>query len=105
MCLVVSKGGLDPHIERMLRATSQVELPAGKRILEVNPDHPLIRTLAAMEAESPKSERVTEWIKVLYDQALLAEGSPVADPGWLARKLSELLTMAAESTQKSGAGG
>jgi molecular chaperone HtpG len=105
VCLVVSKGGLDPHIERMLRATSQIEMPAGKRILEVNPDHPLIRAIAAMEAETPKSERVTEWIRVLYDQALLAEGSPVADPGWLARKLSELLTLVAAGARTAGAGG
>jgi molecular chaperone HtpG len=104
VCLLVSRGGLDPHIERMIRATSQVEMPVGKRILEVNPDHPLIRSLGAMHADDPKSERVADWIRVLYDQALLAEGSPVADPGWLARKVAELLTLAAQAERAPRAG-
>jgi molecular chaperone HtpG len=97
VCLVVPKGGLDPHIERMLRAARQLDMPSEKRILEVNPKHPLIRALSSQEAREPNSERVSEWIRVLYDQALLAEGSPVKDPAWLARKLSELLTRAVES--------
>jgi molecular chaperone HtpG len=97
VCLVVPKGGLEPHIERMLRAARQLDMPGEKRILEVNPKHPLIVALASQEAREPNSEQVSEWIRVLYDQALLAEGSPVDDPGWLARKLSELLTRAVQS--------
>ncbi|MFC1642073.1 molecular chaperone HtpG [Myxococcota bacterium] len=93
-CLVVPTGGLNPHVERMLRATRQFEAPLGQRILEVNPEHLLVKTLAALEEQEPDSERVREWIRVLYDQALLAEGSPVDDPAWLARRVSELLTVA-----------
>jgi molecular chaperone HtpG len=77
-------------MERLLRAHDR-EVPATKRILEVNPGHPLVASLEALHAKEPQSAEVTEWIEVLYDQALLAEGSPVDDPGRFARRVTALL--------------
>jgi len=94
VCLVVSDGGMSPHIERMMRA-SRMQVPENRRIFEVNVDHPLIARLSALESQVPGNERVGDWILVLYDQALLSEGSPIADPGLFARRLSALLTLAA----------
>lgn len=91
-CLVIPEGGLQPHIERMLRATRQWDAPESKRILEINPQHPLIEALGKVHERDPGSSEVTEWIELLHDQALLAEGSPVADPARVARQLSKLLT-------------
>ncbi|MDX2055244.1 MAG: molecular chaperone HtpG [Polyangiaceae bacterium] len=94
VCLVVSEGGMSPQIERMMRA-SRMNVPESRRIFEVNVDHPLIQRLSAIEAAAPGGERVADWIYVLYDQALLSEGSPIADPGLFAKRLSALLTLAA----------
>lgn len=91
VCLVVPEGGMAPHVERMLRAMQHAQGPLGRRILEVNLEHGLIRSLAAVHARDPGSARVGAWIRALFDQALLAEGSPVENPARLARDLAELL--------------
>ena len=94
VCLVIPEGGLAPHVERMLRSARQVDGPLSKRILEVNLEHPLIQGLQRLQQQESPESRVAEWIQVLYDQALLAEGSPVDDPSRLARQIAELLTSA-----------
>jgi molecular chaperone HtpG len=93
-CLVVPEGGPAPYIERLLRAT-QRDIPFQKRILEINPRHPLIRALAKLVSERPDHPELDGWIDVLFDQALIAEGSPVEDPGRLVRHVTALLTAAA----------
>ena len=95
-CLVVPEGGQHAYLERLLRAHDP-STPATKRILEVNPTHPLIRTLATLHGSKPESEDVTTWIETLYDQVLLAEGSPVVDPGKLARRMTDLMCQASEA--------
>jgi molecular chaperone HtpG len=87
-CLVTEAHGLSPHVERMLRASGQ-EVPLQKRILELNPDHVVVQNLQAM-AESG-SESVGEWSNLLYDQALLAEGSMPRDPAGFARSVAKLM--------------
>jgi molecular chaperone HtpG len=94
-CLVVPEGGLHAHMERLLRAYDR-DVPPVKRILELNPAHPLVSSLERLNARDPKDARVADWIEVLYDQALVAEGSPVEDPGAFGRRLAALLTEAAE---------
>jgi molecular chaperone HtpG len=93
-CLVVQEGGLPPHLERLLRASGR-ELPASRRVLELNLKHPLVQRVAELEAREPGSERVADWIHLLYDQALLAEGSPPEDPAAFAKRLSRVMTAAA----------
>ena len=89
VCLVVPEGGVHAHIERMLRANDQA-IPQNKRILEINPDHTLIKHLDSMQKED--GSKVQDWIELLYDQALITEGSPVEDPNGFARRISELMT-------------
>ncbi|MBN2193020.1 MAG: molecular chaperone HtpG [Polyangiaceae bacterium] len=91
VCLVIPEGGMAPHVERMLRAVQRVDGPLGRRILEVNLDHALVQGLATVHERDGASPRVSAWIRALYDQAMLAEGSPVEDPARLARHLTELL--------------
>ncbi len=93
-CLVVPEGGLHPNIERLLRARDR-DVPASKRILELNPTHPLVLSLEALRAKEPAAPRVKEWTLLLHDQALLAEGSPIDDPGAFARRVTALLAEAA----------
>jgi molecular chaperone HtpG len=89
-CLVVPEGGLNPHLERLLRAR-HAELPTRKRVLELNPGHPLVKRLAARVRAAPGDPAAAEWVELLHDQALLAEGSPIADPHKLARRVADLL--------------
>lgn len=93
VCLVVPEGGLAPHIEQLLRAR-KMSVPPRKRILEVNTRHPLIENLARVVQTQGESEEVSSWIRTLYDQALIAEGSPVEDPADFARRLTELVQRA-----------
>jgi molecular chaperone HtpG len=96
VCLVIPEGGLQPHIERLLRAQN-ADMPRTKRILEVNPDHALIHSLRDLHGRDASDPDVREWIEMLYEQALLAEGSPVDDPVQMAARLTRLLQRAASA--------
>lgn len=96
-CLVVPEGGTHAHIERMLRQRHK-DMPQTKRILEINPDHAVITRLKKLEDDQPASTDVVEWIKLLHDQALLAEGSPIEDPQAFARRIAQMMTKAMDAT-------
>lgn len=93
VCLVMPKGGLPAHLERLIRA-HQSDLPTQKRILEINPKHPLLQRLRGQLSETPDSPKVNEWIEMLYDQALVSEGSPLPDPARFAQRMTSLLQSA-----------
>jgi molecular chaperone HtpG len=93
VCLVIAEGAMAPHIEQMLRAR-KMDVPASKRILEVNTEHTVVANLERAHAASPDSEDVRSWIRTLYDQSLLAEGSPLEDPADFARRLTALVERA-----------
>ncbi|MCA9563734.1 MAG: molecular chaperone HtpG, partial [Myxococcales bacterium] len=84
-CLVIPKGGLPTHIERLLQANKQLN-QTSKRILELNPDHALVKKLDALATENAESEELTKWIELTFDQALIAEGSPISDPSTFAKR-------------------
>ena len=92
-CLVVPRGGLPAHIERLLRS-HQHDLPEQKRILEINPAHPLIERLNSELGKNPESPQLGEWIELLFDQALLVEGSPLPDPARFSKRLVALMQSA-----------
>jgi len=92
-CLVVDEGGMAPHIERMLRA-HQPEAAAQQRILEINPEHPVIEHLRSLASDETQTGTVEDWSLLLFDQALVAEGSPPTDPAGFARRITTLLTRA-----------
>jgi len=94
-CLVVAPGGLDPHIERLLRAT-QKDMPPQKRILEINPGHPVIENLRALIESATAVERVDEWIELLHEQAKVAEGTALDDPAAFNRRVTALVQDASE---------
>jgi molecular chaperone HtpG len=96
-CLVVPRGGLPAHIERLLRAHQQ-DLPVQKRILELNPTHPLVLRMKEELDKQADSPRLTEWIELLYDQALLIEGSPLPDPARFSKRLVALMQGAPTAT-------
>jgi molecular chaperone HtpG len=87
VCLVVPEGSMHAHVERLLRQQDRgMGMPETRRILEVNPTHPLITRLQDM-ADAGTTGALDESIRLLYDQALLAEGSPLEDPAGFAKRL------------------
>ena len=102
-CLVVPEGANHAFLDRLLRAHDK-NLAKTKRILEINPTHPLITNIQTLHDKDTESTRVTEWIEMLYDQVLLTEGSPVEDPNRLARRMTALLEQASTAAvEEAGA--
>jgi molecular chaperone HtpG len=90
VCLVADEGDLDMHLERLLKQHRQLETTS-KRILELNPRHPLIERLAASVGEIGASEHLSEFAWLLLDQARIVEGEQLPDPSAFARRLATLL--------------
>jgi molecular chaperone HtpG len=91
-CLVADEGDPSAHMERLVQRMGRgQELPPAKRILEVNADHPAIAALQQVFAKDAKDARLEKYTRLLYDQAVLAEGSKVKDPVALAQRINELL--------------
>jgi molecular chaperone HtpG len=90
VCLVLPEGSHHAYVERVLRSYGR-GVPKQKRILELNPEHALVKKLRAKLESEPTSPDLTDAIELLHDQALLQEGSPVAEPQRFARRLTALL--------------
>ncbi|WP_441964823.1 molecular chaperone HtpG [Mycolicibacterium houstonense] len=92
-CLITPTFGITPALARMYRASGQV-VPTGKRILELNPNHPLViglRQAHAAGGEVADSRRLAETAQLLYGTALLAEGGVPDDPAKFAGILADRL--------------
>jgi molecular chaperone HtpG len=90
VCLVADEGDMDMHLERLLKQHRQLDT-ASRRILEINPRHPLIDRLAASVGEPGASDQLSEFAWLLLDQARIVEGEQLPDPPAFARRLATLL--------------
>lgn len=95
-CLVGETHSMTPQMEQLLRQMGQ-EVPKLKRILEVNPSHPVLERLQRRFAEGGSLGDVPE---LLYGQALLAEGGTLSDPARFARLVAELLARDLEEARR-----
>jgi molecular chaperone HtpG len=93
-CLVADEYGLNANMERILKAMNQ-DVPESKRILELNPDHPLIGVLSGLFEQDKENPRLADYCELLLDQALLTEGSPIKDPLRFTKLVTELMVGAA----------
>ena len=82
-CLVTSDGDLSPQLLRMLKQAGQ-PVPEIKPILEINPEHPLVKKLES-------SEQFDDLANVIFDQALIAEGGLPDDPAEYIKRINSLL--------------
>jgi molecular chaperone HtpG len=90
-CLVSDPSGMSMNLERLLKAAGQ-KVPGSKPILEVNPQHPLVQGLKHESDE----KRFADWSHILFDQAVLAEGGQLDDPGTFVKRLNELMLALAD---------
>ncbi len=79
-CLVGDAGDLSPQMQELLRRAGQ-EVPKVKRVLELNPTHPIVTTLRQVLALDAKDPRLALYAELLHGQALLVEGGTLPDPG------------------------
>lgn len=89
-CLVTEEHEYSPHLERLLQK-GKGGGPKQRRIMELNSDHPLIARLYERFKANAEDPAVGDTMEILFELALLAEGSEVADPVRLNRLALELL--------------
>ncbi len=94
-CLVADEGDLDPAMERLLKAMGQ-DLPPMKRILELNPSHQLFATMNGIFEKEEASSELKAYIRLLYDQALVLEGSKPKDPAAFSKAIARMMVENAE---------
>jgi len=94
-CLVADEGDLDPAMERLLKAMGQ-DLPPMKRILELNPSHPLFAAMNAIFEKGEEGTELKDYVRLLYDQALVLEGSKPKDPAAFSKAIAKLMVENAE---------
>lgn len=85
-CIVVDQHDIDPSLERLLKAAGH-KVPGTTPILEINPDHAIIRRLR----DEQDSSRFNDWAAILFDQAVLSAGEKLDDPISFVNRLNNLL--------------
>jgi molecular chaperone HtpG len=89
-CLITDAFEITPALARLYRASGQ-DIPVGKRILELNPNHPLVIGLRDAHKDRSDDSSVAETAELLYGTALLAEGGALEDPARFAELLVDRL--------------
>lgn len=89
-CLITPTFGITPALARMYQASGQT-VPVSKRILELNPKHPLVSGLQQAQKNRDDDSSLVETAELLYGTALLAEGDIPEDPAKFAGMLAERL--------------
>lgn len=90
-CLVSDENDMGRHLEQILQASGQ-SIPGSKPILEINPDHPIVKKIDN-EADE---DLFDDWSHILFDQALLSEGGQLGDPASFVSKLNALIVTLAD---------
>ena len=85
-CLVVGENDISGNLERILKAAGQ-NTPDIKPVLEINPEHALIKKLSAEK----DGKAFDEYSSVVFDQALISEGGQLEDPVGFVKRINELL--------------
>ncbi|MDP6572105.1 MAG: molecular chaperone HtpG [Rhodospirillales bacterium] len=95
VCLVAGEGDMDMNLERLLKRHQHLGAAAPTpRILEVNPEHPLIARLAKRSTDDKDGEdgdALADAAWLLLDQARIVEGEQPPDPVAFSRRLSAMI--------------
>lgn len=85
-CLVVADNAMSRHLEQLLRQAGEA-IPGNKPILEINPDHPMMTRMR----ETLDDDEFDDLSHLLFEQAVLAEGSQLDDPASFVKRLNRLV--------------
>ncbi|MGE4576771.1 MAG: molecular chaperone HtpG [Candidatus Pseudothioglobus sp.] len=81
-CLVADENEMGGNMERIMKSLGQ-DIPDTKPILEINPEHPLVKKL--------KNKVDKDLVKVLFDQAVLSEGGQLKEPAEFVKRMNKLM--------------
>ncbi len=90
VCLAVEEGAMDFRFERFLVEQKQLGATSAK-ILEINPDHSIIKSLMAKAADVKYTAEVEDVTWLLFDQARIVEGEDITDPAAFTRRLQNFV--------------
>jgi len=91
-CLVGEASSMPKHLEQLMQKMGQMgDADSAKRILELNPNHATVQAVLQLHEKNALDARIEMYGRLLYDQAVIAEGSKVKDPSALARRINELI--------------
>ena len=90
-CLVASDAGMTAHYERLMQRLGRLDDQESKRILELNGEHPTVMGLKQLYEKNASDPRVELFGRLLYEQAVIAEGSKIKDPNGFAKRINELM--------------
>ena len=100
-CLVGGAYDQSPYMERIMKAMNQ-NMPKTKRVLELNQNHPLVSAMKKLYEVNSSDPKLGEFAELLYDQALLAEGSPISNPTQFAKRVAHLMVLGVNNAINSG---
>ncbi|PHU11817.1 hypothetical protein BC332_18747 [Capsicum chinense] len=109
-CVLVSgKFGWSANMERLMKAqtvgdTSSLEFMRSRRVFEINPEHPIIRTLTEACRSTPDDDEALRAIDLLYDAALVSSGFTPENPAQLGGKIYEMMNFALAGKWGTGGG-
>ncbi|MEV7283430.1 molecular chaperone HtpG [Streptomyces sp. NPDC093252] len=89
-CVVSESDGMTPALENLYRSMGQ-DIPTAKRILELNPGHPLVKSLNDAHTQRPEDPALPETAELLHTLAVLAEGGRPAEPARFVKLIADRL--------------
>lgn len=95
VCLVADEADPDLRLEKLLKHAQRLDV-ASKRVLEINPRHPLVLRLAEAAAVAGNKDRIGDIARLLLDQARISEGEPLPDPQAFGKRLAGALEASLE---------
>jgi molecular chaperone HtpG len=99
-CLVTGAYGVSAHMERLMERMGR-DATAAKRVLELNPNHPTVEAVRQLCEKNASDPRLDLYARLLYEQAVIAEGSKVADPVAFAKRVNDLIARDAQTAGSS----
>lgn len=90
-CIVLNEQDMAMHMQRLLKEAGH-EMPSSSPVLEINPDHPIVKKLNAEKSK----KKFDDWSSILFDQAILTEGGQLEDPASFVAKLNKMLVSIAK---------
>ncbi|MCZ6797080.1 MAG: molecular chaperone HtpG [Gammaproteobacteria bacterium] len=90
-CIVLNEQDMAMHMQRLFKEAGH-EMPSSRPVLEINPDHPIVKKLNAEKSK----KKFDDWSSILFDQAILTEGGQLEDPASFVAKLNKMLVSIAK---------
>lgn len=92
VCLVSDEGAMDPQLEKILQQHNQLNQGLSLKVMEINPQHKLIKKLAKMSKDNASIGEVENISILLYEQSKILDGEKPSDPVEFSKKLIETIT-------------